>query len=143
MNLINRDQLIGVIESHLVTLPDGEGNPATAIIQQLISDIRNQPVIDTETMRRQLAAYEDAVNKLMAIINQRWIPVAKKLPEDLKPVLVWYEYFHYTPEKVLPEYGIGWYFSNTKTWGGDAGCGSQVRVIAWQPLPEPYEEKEE
>lgn len=44
--------------------------------------------------------------------------------------------------KVLPEYGLGCYFKETKSWSGEVAIGRDVRVIAWMPLPKPYEPQE-
>ena len=72
----------------------------------------------------------------------RWIPVSERLPDTDDEVLCWYEYYHWSQEKVLPEYGIGGYFKETSAWYGEVASGRDVRVIAWMPLPEPYEPQE-
>lgn len=69
-----------------------------------------------------------------------WISVKDGLPEDTNPVLCWYEYFHFTPEMVLPEYGIGYYFPINKRWGGEVTVGRGAKVLYWMPLPKPPEE---
>jgi len=73
----------------------------------------------------------------------RWIPVSERLPDTDNEVLCWYEYYHWSKEKVLPEYGFGNYFKETKSWFGEVAIGKGARVIAWMPLPKPYEPKEE
>lgn len=70
----------------------------------------------------------------------RWIPVSEKLPDTDDEVLCWYEYYHWSEEEILPEYGIGQYIVNG--WYGEVGVGKNVRVIAWMPLPKPYEPQE-
>lgn len=72
----------------------------------------------------------------------RWIPVSERLPDTDDEVLCWYEYYHWSQKKVLPEYGIGCYFKETSAWYGEVAVGRDVRVIAWMPL-QPYREVEE
>lgn len=71
-----------------------------------------------------------------------WIPVTERLPDTDDEVLCWYEYYHWSQEKVLPDYGLGRYFKETSSWFGEVANGLKARVIAWQPLPEPYKEAE-
>lgn len=74
--------------------------------------------------------------------EQKWIPVSERLPDTDDEVLCWYEYYHWSQEKVLPEYGLGRYLRETSAWFGKVANGKDVRVIAWMPLPEPYESQE-
>ena len=64
-----------------------------------------------------------------------WISVNDALPETAAPVLCYYEYFHWSKEQILPEYGIGFYSNGM--WGGEVADGRGARVLAWMPLPEP------
>lgn len=65
-----------------------------------------------------------------------WTPADEMTPPVWEKVLIWYEYLHCSKDKVLPEYGIG-YYTNDGTWGGDAGSGFDVKVLYWMELPEP------
>lgn len=64
--------------------------------------------------------------------TQKWIPVSERLPEKVGTYLVTLEY---------KEHGKGittlWYHGKQLGWDF---CVADV-VIAWQPLPKPYEEK--
>ena len=73
----------------------------------------------------------------------KWIPVSERLPDTDDKVLCWYEYFHWSQKKVLPEYGLGYYFRETSAWFGEVAHGKDVRVIAWMPLPKPYKVESE
>ena len=74
----------------------------------------------------------------------KWIPVSERLPEDHENVLIWLKSNHIT---------IGLYNSHKLPcddrpigWGVDAEisvhnfCSDDV--LAWMPLPEPYEPQE-
>ena len=69
----------------------------------------------------------------------RWIPVTERLPEEDTDVLCWYEYYHWSAEKVLPEYGIGHCWNGR--WGGEVSTGRECKVLAWMPLPQPPKEE--
>ena len=75
--------------------------------------------------------------------KQRWIPASERLPDTDDNVLCWYEYYHWSQKKVLPEYGLGRYFRETSAWFGEVANGKDVRVIAWMPLPKPYKAESE
>ena len=67
-----------------------------------------------------------------------WIPCGDRLPKKDGLYLCWYEYYHWSKEKVLPEYGIGYYDVKLKLWGGEVANGKDAKVLAWMPLPDPY-----
>lgn len=69
-----------------------------------------------------------------------WIPADEQTPPKYEKVLIWYEYLHYSKNQVLPEYGIG-YYTEYGTWSGDAGSGTDVKVLYWRDLPDPPEEE--
>ena len=81
----------------------------------------------------------DAGRRIEKIIrnhmNDGWISVDERLPEEWEKVIVWYEYFRYGDyNRMYETYGIGWQYGGH--WAGDVS-GTKARCIAWQPLPEP------
>ena len=64
--------------------------------------------------------------------DSKWYPVEEKLPEIHKDVLV-------TDREVSDVYVS--YYCGGGYWGTDTG-GANNRIIAWMPLPEPYQEDE-
>lgn len=71
-----------------------------------------------------------------------WIPVSERMPEDEKEVLVWFEYFQYGYyNRLYQTYGIG--YAENGEWSpivnGTTGW-TDLNIIAWMPLPEPYKE---
>ena len=83
--------------------------------------------------------YEDGFNA------DKWIPCSERLPENDDYVLCWYEYKIMNGTRVgemAQTYGIGYYFKRFHNWYGDVNNGVNYRVIAWQPLPAPYQKGE-
>ena len=92
-------------------------------------------------------AYEkvgDALDKAIEIVKQEaekynsgWIPCSEKLPELRKDVLVTVKYTGFM--------GMHGYWIKTghmeaeNDWWGDCAGGE---VIAWQPLPKPFKERD-
>lgn len=70
-----------------------------------------------------------------------WISADDELPQDMQRVLIWFEYYRYGDFNCMYQtYGFG-YVCDGK-WSpfinGETGW-QDYRVIAWQPLPEPYQ----
>ena len=68
----------------------------------------------------------------MFLEQDRWIPVTERPPEIHKDVLV-------TDREVSDVYVS--YYCGGGYWNTDTG-GANNRIIAWRPLPEPYQEDE-
>lgn len=71
----------------------------------------------------------------------KWIPVAERLPEPFLTVLIWYTYFMFEID-ITPEQTYGFGFVNLDGNWYIEGGGEQKKVIAWIPLPEPYDPAE-
>lgn len=74
-----------------------------------------------------------------------WIPVSERLPEDMQRVLIWFEYYRYGDFNCMYQtYGFGYVCDGE--WSpfinGETGWQDK-RIIAWQPLPEPYKEADD
>lgn len=84
---------------------------------------------------RYAKAYDMAITALRDA--QQWIPVAEKLPsnDDWKIVTVCDE----SGDRPYIYTDFGWYLEAANCWIIDAE--HRTDVIAWKPLPLPYEEK--
>lgn len=67
--------------------------------------------------------------------EHRWVSAEKRSPEDFQKVLIWLRVGNRSPI-----YGIAYQVEGI--WYGEA-YGHDREVLAWAPLPEPYEKMEE
>lgn len=76
--------------------------------------------------------------------RDRWIPVTEKLPDKSKDYLVT-NYIEKWGDKIT-ETCEAFYVYNDPIYKTSYWCGSENhklgKVIAWRPLPEPYQEEE-
>ena len=88
--------------------------------------------------------------------GQQWIPVSKRLPEDLSEVNVtWVNhnpepYYEFTKDKPFTATAVYykgewyWYSATCVDYLGEYGrcdwnkIGEAIEITAWMPLPEPY-----
>ena len=84
-------------------------------------------------------------HQLLVDKNNGWIRSEDQMPEDDEDVLVWFEYFRFGEyQRLFQTTGIG------RTWRGEwsgfvngSSGWRDLKIIAWQPLPEPYREEQE
>ena len=87
--------------------------------------------------------YIEAFKTASEALDDRWIPVSERLPDDMQRVLIWFEYYRYGDFNCMYQtYGFG-YVCDGK-WSpfinGETGW-QDYNIIAWKPLPEPYKEE--
>lgn len=95
------------------------------------NDKKNDEYIKCAEEHEQLAEWLEELKKYREVENQhRWIPVEERLPEEsLNSVIGWDKY---RERCCFVQYYAGsWHL-------GD----ESVRIIAWMPLPEPYQQEE-
>lgn len=71
------------------------------------------------------------VNQLAGEYNNGWVPCSERLPEILQWVLI---------QKTQGDMDVVRYIGEAECWGNDFYHRIHPRmVIAWQPLPQPYQ----
>lgn len=102
------------------------------ILEEIIEQLKEEGcIVDNDAGNRA----EEIIRKHM---NDGWIPVEERLPEDNKYILLSFENFS------LPEIGRyeakedGGAFYLGECDEGDTCISQDLYVNAWQPLPEPY-----
>ena len=79
-----------------------------------------------------------AFKKLAKCMNDGWIPVEERLPEEKKSVLVQWEKYNRYLNVTLTYLDVMWLEDEEDVvFETDNGIPNG-RVIAWRPLPEPY-----
>ena len=87
----------------------------------------------------------DLVDDLIEIVKQEaeqynngWIPCSERLPEDGETYLV-------TNAESFGQCHTykGWYDGKHKIWHMEGNFERKMNVVAWQPLPQPYQPKGE
>ena len=79
----------------------------------------------------------EAENIIRKHMNDGWIPVEERPPENNKLVLVWAR----STARGADEWSLGSYdnrFWALGSYGGSLVFPSQLDAVAWRPLPEPY-----
>lgn len=99
-----------------------------------IADLHNRLDIAEYDKER----YKEEITTLEAENKGTWIPVSERLPKERQAVLCWAES---TAERLDAEF-IGMYDTGDWFLQSDANHLSfphQYKVVAWMPLPEPYQ----
>lgn len=104
-----------------------------------VSELNSDGTIDKYVIDAKLAwdYIKDIIRKHM---NNGWIPVEERLPENNKLVLVWAK----STARGADEWSLGICdkgFWALGSYGGSLVFPSQLEAVAWRPLPEPYKSK--
>lgn len=85
--------------------------------------------------------YQHIAENAIKALEQRWIPVSERLPEEDGQYLITVKY--------KPEAGYENIYAEHGEWVDGrwdmfcfGHCGEVEGIVAWMPLPEPYKEKE-
>ena len=90
---------------------------------------------DIANFNRDIEYLRDFIRKHM---NDGWIPVEERLPEEKKPVLVQWEKYDRHLNVTLTYLDVMWLEDEEDVVFETINGIPNGRVIAWHPLPEPY-----
>ena len=96
-------------------------------LEKILEEIEEIGNIQFQSYTKPLIAVEDVIKIIRKHINDGWIPVGERLPEDDRMVLVTCQ-----TKKGIRSVNRAYY--DGAFWHGS---GSMSGVIAWRPLPEP------
>ena len=80
---------------------------------------------------------KEIVQEVAEEYNGGWIPCSKKLPEDDSVCIVTVEYPN---NKTMVDYG--WFDRKSVCWFVGMQEFRTSNILAWQPLPEPFKERD-
>jgi len=100
-------------------------------------------LFDLSSAKCSMADAYDAIKIAIKALEQRWIPCSERMPEQPYGCLVTVEDEEPMTgqmfETILP-YHVGW---DGERWNDSEGEQCPFEVIAWMPLPEPYNAESE
>lgn len=113
-------------------------------LEKILEEIEEIGNIQFQSYTKPLIAVEDVIKIIHKHMNDVWIPVEERLPEDDVNVLITYADIdddQYVGIDIT-NYGYAYLGGNKldfKEWRSPFEYfGSNYKVIAWRPLPEPY-----
>lgn len=71
-------------------------------------------------------------------MNDGWIPVDERLPEEGKPVLIQWERYDKYLDDTLRFMDVMWLHNADEKIFRSINRTTRMDIVAWRPLPEPY-----
>lgn len=136
-DLISRSELKEAIKQ--LDWHYSEYNEVVFNSDEIFNAIDNAPTVEYPFYQEAYqTGYEEGKNERP---QGEWIPVSEKLPEEMRRVLIWFEYYRYGDFNCMYQtYGFGYVLDGK--WSpfinGETGW-HDYKVIAWQQLPKSYE----
>ena len=100
-----------------------------SLLEAIEEMINRQPQANCSRREWYQKGYQDGLN------SDKWIPCEERLPEPIRPVLVTVK--NWINDKQFVRMGR----FHTNHWEIDGYVVVTSKVIAWQPLPQPYKKE--
>lgn len=94
--------------------------------------------VANDTAEAFIEAYEECQDIIRKHMNDGWIPVEERMPEEKKSVLVQWEKYDRHLNVTLTYLDVMWLEDEEDVVFETINGIPNGRVIAWRPLPEPY-----
>lgn len=123
------EKIIDELKQESIIVDNDAGHRAVEIIEHIAEEYKSTEYINCSTDKS----------------TDGWIPCSEQLPEEGVDVLVWFEYFRFgNYNRLFQTAGISYTYDGK--WSGFVNGSSgwrDLKIIAWQPLPQPYKECEQ
>lgn len=109
-------------------------------LEKILEEISRQMELSTskEYRRGWNACKDRLMNIIRKHMNDGWIPVEERLPEEKKSVLVQWEKYDRHLNVTLTYLDVMWLEDEEDVVFETINGIPNGRVIAWRPIPEPY-----
>ena len=143
-DLISRQDAIIAVRSHRIDINDPK-KIVKKSYEDVIRELPSAPLYTPDEIQTMQDLEWSQMEKMYELgkAGSNWISCKERVPESYVDVLVWFEYYRYgSYNRLYQTYGIGTYSENYDSWTINHESGwHKLRVIAWQPLPEPYKKE--
>lgn len=113
-------------------------------IEEVVVELRKDIHSDVYLGKKTIGTYLDEILEIHNAETPRWIPVSERLPKSSGVYIVsrWFSDGEESAILTDANYYDGngdWYNDNRINWGRDLVTD---KIVAWMPLPKPYEPQE-
>lgn len=116
------------------------------LIDPITEKVLTKMTSDNENFKDYLS-YEIAINAIKRLQESKWIPCEQKLPTERGRYLCTVEWYGCSDKETLQYYGddiplrvITVHYNDTTKSFEENDEFNNYKVIAWKPLPEPYDD---
>lgn len=115
----------------------------TGLMPDKVLELNEETQEQARAMLERVAKLSDEIEQMKGDERQRWIPLAERLPERNKSVLLCMK-GRSSSGKCIQVGSLDHGFWSIQSYAGYESLATyEFYITAWMPLPEPYKEKEQ